>query len=199
MRTILSASSSSGGVGVGVGFSFGGGGGSPRVGAMRSVCGLCACGVGEGVGADTGRAGAVTGVGVGVGVVVCVLRGRSWPLFANTLDPKINPEIIKPQTAITAVRLRFCSLNNLKLLKRARLGQTAPQVRAASNAYLQRCRGSYSALPKALFFELSARPQWRSSLPWSEQIAAADRVAASLSPSLDATCRRWRRCPVCNR
>src|ERR1041384_847246 len=136
----LSASRTSGGVGVGVGFSFGGGGGSPSVGAMRSVCGLCVWGVGEGTGVDAGLAGVVAGGGVGVGV--CVLRGRSWTRLANTLEPKINPERTKPQTTIIPVRLRFCSLNNLKLLKRARLGQTALSInRSCRSAHPQKMPG----------------------------------------------------------
>ena len=154
----LSASRTSGGVGVGVGFSFGGGGGSPSVGAMRSVCGLCVWGVGDGTGVDAGLAGVVAG-GVGVAVGVCVLRGRSWlklankPGLANTLEPKINPEKTKPQTTIIPVRLRFCSLNNLKTPQTRKAGANgAVDKIAAARAYTsKRCRESKFALPKLCF------------------------------------------------
>ena len=57
---------------------------------------------------------------MGVAAGVPVLRGRSWLKltktlgFADTLEPNIKPDRTKPQTAIIPVRLRFCSLNNLK-------------------------------------------------------------------------------------
>ena len=201
----LSGSRTSGGVGVGVGFNFGGGGGSPSVGAIRSVCGLCVWGVGEGTGVDTGLAGPVAG-GVGVAAGVCVLRGRSWlkPLgVANALEPKINPESTKPQTTIIPVRLRFCSLNNLK----------TPQTRkAGANGAVDKSQLPERTLPKDAgkvssrcrkprFLNTSARVHrtWRSSLPSTGQTVAGAPGAASPSPSHDATCHRSRRPLVCNR
>ena len=64
-----------------------------------------------GVAVGAGLAGAGVGVAVAAGFV-CVLRGRSWSLFADTLGPKTSADSIKPQTARIPVRLRFCSLNN---------------------------------------------------------------------------------------
>jgi len=149
---MLSGSRTSGGVGVGVGLSLGGGGGSPSVGAMRSVCGLCVWGVGEGAAVAAGLAGVVAG-GVGVAAGVAVLRGRSWPLVANTLEPKISPESTKPQTTIIPVCLRFCSLNNLKTPQTRKAGANGAvdKIAAARAHTLKRCRESKFALPKALF------------------------------------------------
>src|SRR6185295_14113976 len=141
-----------------VGFSFGGGGGSQRVGAMRSVCGLCVWGVGEGSGVDVGLAGVVAG-GVGVAAGVPVLRGRSWLKLtnrlgvANTLEPNIKPDNTKPQTTIIPVRLRFCSLNNLKTPQTRKAGANGAvdNIAAARAHTLKRCRGSKLALPEACF------------------------------------------------
>jgi len=151
----LSGSRTSGGVGVGVGFNFGGGGGSPKVGAMRSICGFCVWGAGEGAGVVAGRAGTVAGVGLGEATGVCVLRGRSWGRLANTLEPKIKPERIKPQTTIIPVCLRFCSLNNRKTPQTRKAGANgaADGIRSYPTHNSKRCRGSKPALPEALLFE----------------------------------------------
>lgn len=197
----LSASRTSGGVGVGVGFSFGGGGGSPSVGAMRSVCGLCVWGFGDGTGVDAGLAGVVAG-GVGVAVGVCVLRGRSWSPLANTLEPKINPERTKPQTTIIPVRLRFCSLNNLKTPQTRKAGANgAVDKIAAAKRTPPKDAGKVSSRCRKprLNTNAHARWTWRSSLPSTGQTVAGARGAASPSPLRDATCHRSRRRLVCNR